>query len=243
MKNKLYIIILLPLFTLLGVQSAYAQNEVFENNSFKDAMPVTIKDSTILNMHIIGVKYGYGISNVGFSQDIDHKSINAPFNIGIYYTYYHSLWGYMPYFGLNTGIELTELGYTEIKKEEDVITNQIEHRYKAIDIPLMTQFRVDFWRMRAMLGIGAYGSYITSYSGGDIPETTNKFGCGIVGNFGIGFKFNPLELHLDVGYKYSLSHLLNPQINSTEYWLYTHANQLKISIGLFYNLSTLRKRK
>ncbi len=241
MRNKLYIF-LLSLLCLSITSNISAQNEVFDDHSFKDAMPVKISDSTILNMHIIGVKYGFGISNVFFSQDFNHKSINAPVNFGIYYTYYHSLWGYMPYFGINTGIEFTELGYTELIGKEE-ITAQIQHKYKSIDIPLMTQFRVDFWRMRAMLGIGGYGSYITSYSGGDIPSTTNKLGCGIVGNFGIGIKFNPIEIHFDVGYKYSLSHLLNPQINSTEYWLYTHANQLKFSIGLFYNLSSLRIRK
>ena len=241
MRYKLYIIIT-SLILIATSQNLFAQNEVFDDNSFKDAMPVVIKDSTILNMHIVGVKYGFGISNVSFSSDIDHKSIKAPFNVGIYYTYYHSLWGYMPYFGLHTGIEFTELGYTELVGK-DPVTAEIAHKYKSIDIPIMSQFRVDFWRMRAMLGIGAYGSYITSYSGGDIPSTTNKLGCGIVGSFGLGLKFNPIELHFDVGYKYSLSHLVKPTIYSEEYWLYTHANQLKFSIGIFYNLSTLRKRK
>ena len=82
-----------------------------------------------------------------------------------------------------------------------------------------------------------------SYSCGDVPSTTNKLGCGIVGNFVIAFKFKPIEIHFYVGYKYSWSHLLDPQIYSTDYWLYTHANQLKFSIGLFYNLSSLRIRK
>ena len=88
MRYKLYII-LTSILLLGGLNNLFAQNEVFDDNSFKDAMPVVIKDSTILNMHLIGVKYGFGVSNVGFSADIDHKSIKAQFNVGIYYTYYH----------------------------------------------------------------------------------------------------------------------------------------------------------
>ena len=91
MKNKLYIFIL-ALICISVSSNIFAQNEVFDDNSFKDAMPVKISDSTILNMHIVGVKYGFGISNVAFSQDINHKSINSPVNFGVYYNYYHSLW-------------------------------------------------------------------------------------------------------------------------------------------------------
>lgn len=215
----------------------------FDDNAFKDANAVTIRDSSILTQHLIGVKWGYGISNVGFSIDMAHKAIKSPANFGIYYTYYHSLWKSMPYFGLHTGIEFSEMGYVEITgKDPDII--ETEYRYKAIDIPLMTQFRVDFWKMRIMLGIGAFGSYIvsTDVSGG-VPSTTNRMGGGIIGGGGLAVKFHPLEIQIDCSYKYALSHFLNPQIYSTEHWVYTHANQMQISVGLFYNLSKKKRNK
>lgn len=215
----------------------------FNNDSFSDAQPVKVRDTTLLTQHLIGVKWGYAISNVGFSQQSENKSIKSPANFGVYYTYYHSLWKSMPYFGLHTGLEFTELGFTEVLGADDEIKTETEQRYKAISIPFMTQFRVDFWKMRLMLGVGAFGTYLLSTNlEGGIPSTTNKVGGGIIAGGGVAVKFNPIELHLECNYKYSLTHFLDPQINSTEYWLYTHANNLQISLGIFYNLSTRKKR-
>ncbi|MEG0517447.1 MAG: hypothetical protein RR555_01080 [Bacteroidales bacterium] len=252
MKNLKIIIPLL--FSLLIGTSIQGQNtnsnknkqqadmKEFDNTSFSDAQPVKIHDTTLLTQHLIGVKWGYAISNVGFSQQSENKSIKSPANFGVYYTYYHSLWKSMPYFGLHTGLEFTELGFTEVLGTDQAKT-ETEQRYKAISIPFMTQFRVDFWKMRLMLGVGAFGTYLLSTNlEGGIPSTTNKVGCGIIAGGGIAVKFNPIELHIECNYKYSLSHFLNPQIYSTEYWLYTHANQLQISLGVFYNLSTRKKK-
>lgn len=251
MKHIKYIVpVLICLFTLQPVQgqntktgkTEQADMKEFDANSFEDAAPVKLKDSSLLVQHIIGVKWGYGISNVGFSQDIEHKSIKSPVNFGIYYTYYHSLWNSMPYFGLHTGVGLTELGYVEISGEENAKV-ETEHRYRAVEIPFMTQFRVDFWKMRIMLGVGAYASYILSgQEPGGIPATTNRTGAGIIAGGGLAFVFKPFEVHLECNYKYALTHFLDPQIYSTENWLYTHANQLQISVGLYYRLGKNKKK-
>ncbi len=207
----------------------------FDLNSFKDAS-TKITDSSALSLHIIGVKWGYGISNVSFSVNKDHKAIKTPVNLGVYYTYYHSLWNKMPYFGLHTGIGVTELGFIEITGKDD---NKVEteRRYRAVEIPFMTQFRVDFWRLRVMLGVGAFGTYIISnQTGNEIPSTTNRAGGGIIGGGGVAFIMKPFEIHLECNYKYTLSHFLNPRIYSEETWVYTHSNQLQFSIGLYYRL-------
>lgn len=224
------------------------KNEVdlkeFDLESFKDASPIRIKDSSILNLHLLGVQYGYGISNMGFSIDIKHKAIKSSKNYGIYYTYFHSLWNSMPYFGLHTGIGITELGYANIREENNVVVETKEERYTAIEIPFMTKFRIDFWKMRLMIGAGAYGYYLNSYNGDkNIPETTNKGGYGLIGSGGLAFIFRPLELHVDCTYKYALSSFLDNQIYSKDYWLYTHANQLVVGVGLYYRIATGNKKK
>lgn len=208
----------------------------FELNSFADAT-VKIKDSSVISQHLIGVKGGYGMANVSFSQDIDHKSFKTPMNFGIYYTYYHSLWKSMPYFGLQTGVEYSELGYTHLYETSKDVFEERDQIYQSVQIPLLSQFRVDFWKMRIMVGIGPYGYYLLSTDlEGGIPETTNKIGVGIMGTGGVAFVVKPVEFHLEASYKYALSHFYNPQIYSSEAWTYTHSNQLIISLGLFFRL-------
>ena len=94
----------------------------FDMNSFADAT-IKIKDSSVLSQHLIGIKAGYGMPNVSFSQDIDHKGFRTPKNFGLYYTYYHSLWKSMPYFSIQTGIEYNEIGYTHLY---EISKNQFE---------------------------------------------------------------------------------------------------------------------
>lgn len=208
----------------------------FNENSFADVGPVKIKDSSLLKQHLIGFKVGYAISSVSFSQDFDHKSIKTPIHFGIYYTYYHSLWKSMPYFGFQTGLEYNEIGYTHVSGNDQNIT-EVKNIYRAIELPILSQFRVDFWKMRLMLNIGPYAYYIMSSNlEGGIPSTTNRLGAGIMGGGGIAFIFKPIELHIECNYKYALSHFYDPQIYSTEYWLYTHSNQLAIQVGVFYRL-------
>ncbi len=207
----------------------------FDDNSFAEATK-KIKDSSLIAQHLIGVKVGYNMTNVSFSQDIEHKSINSPKNFGIYYTYYHSLWKNMPYFGIQTGLEYSEIGYTAIN-ETETANIEIEERYQTIQMPLLSQFRIDFWKMRVMINLGPYGYYITSTDmEGGIPETTNKFGVGIMGGGGIALVLKPIELHLECNYKYALSHYYDPEIYSEDHWLYTHSNQMIFSFGVFYRL-------
>ena len=208
----------------------------FDLNSFEDAT-IKIKDSSVLSQHLIGFKVGYGISNVSFSQDIDHKSFNTPKNFGVYYTYYHSLWKSMPYFGLQTGVEYNEIGYTHLYEVEKNVFEEHDQIYQTIQIPLLSQFRVDFWKMRIMVGVGPYGYYMLSTNlENGIPEKTNKFGLGIMGSGGIAFVLKPIEFHIDASYKYALSYFYDPTIYSEEAWTYSHSNQLIISFGVHFRL-------
>ena len=102
MKRILYIL-LIPLMTLLStslkgqnvVENEEAYLKEFDLYSFKDA-GTTIKDSSVLYIHMVGIKYGYAISSVNFKHTKMHTSIKSPVNVGVYYTYMHSLLGRMP---------------------------------------------------------------------------------------------------------------------------------------------------
>lgn len=238
-------ILLIPfiiLFSILGTGLS-AQNVVVEDEaylkefdlySFKDAAP-KIKDSSVLYMHLIGAKWGYGMQSVSFSQSSNHKGISTMENYGIYYTYLHSMLGTMPYFGIQVGLAKSDYGYTHCTKVAENEFTEQQQIYSAIDFSMVSLFRAEMKKMRLMLGAGGYISYFydTNLEGG-IPATTNKEHFGIMGQGGIAFKMNPFELHLEASYKYGLTNFYDPQIYSKDYWLYTHPSQLQITVGLQY---------
>lgn len=270
------VIILTILLSIIGAADCFSQNnktvknvaadtvkkeidiyKEFSLTSFADEMPAKQIDSSRLSYHLIGVKVGYSMSSVSYSTDVERKGLNTPENFGIYYTYYHSLWKRMPYFGFQLGVECNKIGFNKIDKlntgegEENGSGNngatvENEYSFRAIEIPLLSQFRVDFWKMRLMLGIGPYGYFIISGRDSNAEDghlSPNKSGIGLMGGGGVAFMINRLELHLDCYYKYALSHFYNPKIYSDEYWTYTHSNQLMLNLGVFFRLGGGKKWK
>lgn len=243
-KNRFIYVLLLLGLALLPFRAS-SQNVIeneeaylkeFDMNSFAEA-GTKIKDSTILYQHLIGVKWGYSMSGVSFSQTNKNKQIKSSENYGVYYTYLHSLLGTMPYFGVQVGIARTTMGYMDVYEVSETEFVEEEQVYSAIEVPFVALFRGDISRVRLMLGVGGFGYYIyDSELPGGIPETTNKYGFGIMGQGGIAIKFNPVEIHLEASYKYGLTHFCDPQIYSSDYWLYTHPTQLQISAGVHFNL-------
>lgn len=202
--------------------------EEFDDLTFEQANPVRIRDSTLLRQHLIGFKWGYTLSSVSFSQDIDHESVSTPVNFGIFYTYYHSLWDKMPYFGFQTGLQYAEEGLID--------RDNVKTLYRLIELPIISQFRADFWKMRLLVNIGMFGSYRLSTNLGEFPKTTHRADFGLIAGGGLGVILGKTEIQLECNYKYSFAYLYDPKIYSEEYWLFTHPNQLVISIGLFYRL-------
>lgn len=233
-------------FCALGqnvVENEEAYLKEFDLESFKDA-GTKIKDSSVLYMHLVGVKWGYAMSNVSFRHTNEHKGIKSPMNAGIYYTYLHSLLGTMPYFGIQTGIAATQVGYTHITEVEENVYTEEEQIYSAVELPLLSIFRVDLKSIRLMLGIGGYVSYIYDTELPDgIPSTTKKGSFGLMGQGGIAIKLHPFELQLEASYKYGLTPFLDHKFYSESQWIYSHSTQLQISAGLNYVIGRKYYRK
>lgn len=226
----------------------------FDEYSFRNASKAkVIKDSSKLSAHLIGVKAGFSMNNVTFNHSTDHKALTSYKNFGLYYTYYHSLWNSVPLFGIETGIQYNEEGYKSITYTEDeTVANRKgtegEEKLQCIEIPLVSQFRIDFWRMRILLNAGAFGSYKHSVSfSSNVPDSIStsyrKFGYGFIVGGGLGYIFNPFEIHVEVNYKYNFANLYNPEAFSDDYWMTSHTNQLIISAGLFFRIDKYGFRK
>ncbi len=219
----------------------------FDEFSFRGANPVNpIKDSSKIREHYIGVKWGMGLNSVYFSQDIERESFVSGKNFGIFYTYYHTLWGSMPNFGIETGIQFSEIGFTAIKYLDpegtpDRRSEKGKESFQSIMLPLVSQFKIDFWRMRLLMNLGCFASYKMSYKSGgvwreEIAKTYKKGGYGIIGGGGMAFLFHPFELHLEVNYRYNLSNVYDKEAFYDNVWVSSHSSQLLFSVGLFMRI-------
>lgn len=202
-----------------------------------------------LSAHILGVKYGYGMCNIAFDRELNRKGITSSAEVGIFYTYYHSLWNTMPYFGLSVGLQMGESGFKLVNDgyfpPEDQPQRDLpeeEYRYKVIQIPLISQFRVDFWKMRAMLNLGCYGSYkFSCVKEGKHSSNVNKPEVGVIGGGGLAFIFHPVEIHLEANYHYAFSLYFKPETFSERVWYLGHNSRLIFNVGLFFSLDKKTK--
>ncbi|GAB1475066.1 hypothetical protein MASR2M69_25070 [Bacteroidota bacterium] len=180
--------------------------------------------------HLIGIRAGYSISGIDSRPTIETKSINSNQNFSIIYTYYHDLWGDINLFGFQTGISKNSAGY---KSGDNII------KYEVITIPLVSQFHIDFWKMRLLLNAGGFGGYRVNKTGPDgtgFDEFDYRYDYGFIAGGGLALKLKPFELHMEGNYNYSLSYLFNPKKFSTTDYLFTYPHSLIFSLTLYVHL-------
>lgn len=181
------------------------------------------------SIHMLGVKYSYNISGVNFTPSLGEVDINTPINISLLYTYYHDLWDFLPNFGLQFGVKYGEEGYSS--------TYSYNEKYKILEFPLISQFRIDFSRFRFLINIGTYYGYrLSTDKEGGFDQYDIRHDYGVIGGAGLGFVFNPFELHLEGNYKYSFCSVYHTNKISDEYWLFGYSHNIMISLALFIHL-------
>lgn len=252
MKN----IKIIPILVILLIAGLSAQAQIvdtldvmkeFDEFSFRGANPVNpIKDSSKIREHLVGVKMGVGWNNVYFSQDIKRESFLTAKNFGIYYTYYHSLWNSIPLFGIEAGIHYSEIGFTAVEyldPEGTANRRSVKGKetFQTIMVPVVSQFRIDFWRMRLLMNLGCFASYKLSQTTSgvlnpEIAKTYKKGGYGIMGGGGLAIIFHPFELHAEINYRYNLSNLYDKTAFYEDVWVSSHSSQLMLSVGLFMRI-------
>ena len=261
--KKGIIIFIMSLF----VTGLFAQNTAVQKVSvpkFDDKRPVltdeyldtvTIKKSTKVNDYsMIGVHYGVGLSRVMWNPTQKQDMVFMPYNIGITYTKYGKMFGYMPYFGFQAGILLTQEGYQFKYNEDRDYTYKIEGAEKAImdviEMPLMAHMHFDFWNMKILANIGCYAGYRlsierfpgkTGYVSDDVAhsflDTDRRIDYGIKGGLGFGFVFDPVEIHIQAMYKHSMGTLYEPDYYSEYYYRYAYPSNIIIQAGVHFQLT------
>jgi hypothetical protein len=177
-----------------------------------------------------------------------------PMNVGVFYTKYGKMFGYMPYFGMEAGLVYTTEGYQFKYNEEDDYTYKIEGAEKAVmqvvELPVLAHMHVDFWNFKIIANIGCYAGYrlsierfpgVTGSVSEDVAhsflETDHRFDYGIKGGVGFGLVFDPIEIHIKAMYKHSFSSLYDPDYYSEYFYRYAYPTNFILSAGIHFHLS------
>ncbi len=230
-----------------------------------DTVQLLERYKVINDYSMLGVVYGVNLTNPSFNPVRNSEMFMLPVNVGVTYTRYGKLFGYMPYFGFQASLLYTQEGYKfKESKDDSKITDNILGAYKAtmqtLELPVMAHLHFDFWKMKLMANVGIYGGYrwkIHREYKDNIPQETRKYSdsfhpnenrwdYGIKGGAGLAFVFDPIEIHLMCYYKYSWSNLHQPNVNartlehdemSKYYYRWTYPTNIVVQLGVHYQLT------
>lgn len=222
MKRIFAILLLSAAFTGLHAQSELLPKGLTVESytdEFLDSLDVRQK-LEINDYSMLGISYGANLSKVMWNPAQKQETLLIPVNIGIAYTKYGKMFGYMPFFGFQIGLNYTQEGYQFEYNEDRDYTYKIEGAEKAVydilEMPISMHCHYDLWNFKIIAEAGCYAGYrfgIHRYPGktGNVrPEVENSFvetdrrwDYGLKGSAGIGLVFDPIEIHIKATYKHS----------------------------------------
>lgn len=216
---------------------------------------IDVKKKLVINDYtMFGVQYGVGLSQVMWNPTQKQEMVFIPYNIGVTFTTYQKMFGFMPYFGFQAGAFYTREGYQFKLNENTDYIYKVEGAEKAlievVEVPVLFQFHLDMWNFKIMANLGCYGGYRlsiqrfpgdTGHVSEDVQysftETDRRWDYGIKGGVGFGLVFDPFEIHFQAAYKHSLSSLYTPDHYSQYYYRFAYPSNIVVSVGLHYHLT------
>lgn len=219
---------------------------------------MTVSKKTFINDYsMIGVQYGAGLSQVVWNPTTMQKMAFMPYNVGVTFTRYGKMFGYMPFFGFQIGVFYGQEGYQLTEQSQYIYDRYFYGANKAIydiiEVPFLAHMHIDFWKMKIIAEIGPYGGYRLKihrfpYGGEysnqryaeyqyEFHETDRRLDYGIKGGLGFGLVFDPIEIHLKAAYKHSFSSLYNPDYMDKYYYRYAYPSNIVISAGVHFQLT------
>lgn len=194
------------------------------------------KHKQINNYSMLGVQYGVNFASAMMNPTREFAMQLMPVEVGIVYTHYSKMFGYMPYFGFQGGLFYSQQAYSfSVDKDSGYPSSSLLGAYKVkmnvIELPVWAQMHVDFWKLKAMINIGVYAGYRldinrTYHDGQCGPadvrrqyqnsfhKNENRFFYGVMGGGGLALMLDPIEIHLTAAYKYGLSYVHQPNIST-----------------------------
>ena len=216
---------------------------------------IDIKKKLVINDYsMIGIQYGVGLSQVMWNPTQKQDMVFSPINVGITFTTYQKMFGYMPFFGFQAGIFYAKEGYQFEYNKDKNYTYKIEGAEKAVldvvEVPLLFQFHYDMWNFKILAQVGCYSGYrlgIERFPGktGNVrdeirysfTDTDRRMDYGIKGGVGFALVFEPLEIHFQASYKHSLASLYEPDHYSDYYYRYAYPQNIIVSVGTHFHIT------
>ena len=215
---------------------------------------VTVKKAAAINDYtMLGLQYGMALSDVWWNPSTSHKMTFMPYNVGIFYTRYGKMFGFMPYFGFQAGIVFTQEGYA-FKEDKEynytptlLGTGEYSAKMNIIEVPVLAHCHIDFWKMKLLINAGCFAGYrlsIERYGDATKAEYVSsftdydrRFDWGLKAGAGVAFVFDPIEIHIQGMYKHSFQSLYEPDYNSELYYRYAYPYNVIVSVGLHVQLT------
>ena len=109
---------------------------------------IDVKKKLVVNDYsMIGIQYGAGLSQVMWNPTQKQDFLFSPVNVGVTFTTYQKMFGYMPFFGFQAGLFYAREGYQFEYNEDKNYIYTIEGAEKAVidvlEAPLLFQFHYD----------------------------------------------------------------------------------------------------
>lgn len=211
---------------------------------------------------MIGVSYGLTSTGMSFSPSQKQKREILPGHIGVTFTHYEKMFGYLPYFGWTIGIEYGWEGYRFKENKETGVTYEFYKekcqslRMRVIEVPFMMQIHKDGLHSKVYAGLGVYGGYRLNVErfGPNVEEqyrtnwydTDIRWDYGFQGGAGFAIIFEPIEFHINAQLRYGMSSIFTPTSLFPEdspnapmnkvYYRYAYPLDIMISAGIHIQL-------
>ena len=227
-----------------------ADSTLVYTDEFLDTVKVNRK-IVVNDYSLIGVQGGVSLAQTMFNPPRDQVFQVLPKHFGVSYIRYGKLFGYMPYFGLQIGVNYSQEGYQFKEDKETGVIPVLEGATRAVmdvvEVPALAIFHVDMAHFKVMADFGLYGGYrldITRY-GENVAEdirtsfldTDRRLEYGLKGGVGFGLVFNPVEFHIMGQLKYSWSSLYEPDYYSEYYYRFAYPLCIEITAGVYFQLT------
>lgn len=224
-------------------------------NEYLDSLKLQVRKPN--DYWMVGV---YGGASLQFGYWNPSRLTIAQFQLPVYgfsLIRQFSMFGIMPYMGLEIGAQQNYEGYEFKTNKETGYRSTESGAYKAMmRVPeafLLTHMHFDIGEHFKLLAkLGLFGGYRTSinrvlddaYKGSSYEEYQTAFRdydlrwtYGLMGGLGMGLVFNPIEIHLNVNLKWGWGSFWQRDYASPFYYRFGYPLDGTVTLGLYYQLT------
>lgn len=225
-------------------------------------------DRPINDYVLFGVHGGAAFNHTYFNPPWEAKFHTHLPVFGASVTIHGKLFGFMPYFGLEIGVQHTYEGFQFKENKETKITRNLEGVENMVmdvwEVPFLMAGHADIGENFKLLAkVGIFGGYRTSvtrtgpftestrykireevYSPWEYRESFRDFDLrwtyGLEGGVGMGLMFSPFEFHVNALVKWGWGSFYRPDYYNDYYYRFGYPLDLMVTAGIYYQLTPRR---